>query len=135
LKSKYFKNSELFSREFLNICHPVLLERMIPDYAIASLDALRADFGQPITINGGAWTYCGVRPLNCLQGAEKSKHKLGIAFDLHTKELQRLLDLILRDHVKYNICRIEQPKITVPRGWIHVEFDEPPVENFKIFNP
>lgn len=130
---KYFKIEELVNPIIFKMLSPELCENLIKDYIKNSLDLIREDLGEPITINTGDLQNCGIRLLNHPTGAKKSKHKLGIAYDLHTKNLSKLIDLIKKDYKKYHVSRIENPDIT--KTWLHIEFMESIPRKLIIFDP
>lgn len=141
-KCKYFTLDELFAPEITAICSESLLWASLPDYVKDGLDDLREDLRHPIYINSKKFDfkYSGVRPKDCKIGAKYSAHKVrnnDFAFDLKTfdsQELLVLLELIKANHFAYNIKEIEDPGITVPRGWTHVCFSDEINGELEIFN-
>lgn len=134
---KHFDIDELVS--------PVLLEKLsedacwllIPSSVQASLDMVRDDLGLPIFINGNGFINSGVRPLDCKIGAKRSTHKIKktkMAFDLKCGDMKKLFALIKKNHKKYDIVRIENPKVT--KSWCHAEFSFKKVNrDLIVFNP
>jgi len=123
-KPRYFTAEELLCPELLKLLPASAALGVIPNPILQDLDALRVAHGQPIQINGGGLHYCGVRPLDCAFGSSQSRHKLVVpgvvAFDLHSKRLDLLWDLINANHRTFGICRVED-RASTPT-WIHAEF-------------
>ena len=140
-KCKYFSIIELLASEILAICSESLCWQMITRKAKTGLDYLREDLGTPIYINSKKYNfnYSGVRPVNCKIGAKYSNHKNGDTFDLKTfdnDELEVLHNLIIENWKEYSITRIENPEVTMPRGWLHVQFgDVSRQSELTVFNP
>lgn len=153
IKSKKFKPSELFEPSILEVLAEETAMELIGQVIIDNLDQLRLDYesmvialcryNNPsdvwITINGNyfgeIFKYSGVRSKDCPIGAEFSTHKKGNTFDLKCAHLDILLALVKTYSKLYQIKRIENPDVTVSRGWLHVEFSEMMVEDLIIFNP
>ena len=105
-----------------------------------SLDALRSYYGKPIYVSSWDFDmkghqYRGLRPLDCPIGAKNSKHKLGIAFDITAEDTQDLLKTILKVGRCFKIHRIEEPKVTLPKNYIHVEFGSTIIDKIYVFWP
>ena len=116
--------------------------RLIPKSAIESLNHLRESLGFPLWVNnwcvGGEFRYSGIRPQDCPEGANLSRHKLTAnhitAFDLKCSDMPRLEKLIRERFLNYRICRVENPRITP--GWIHIEIsDIPMIGPLVVFDP
>lgn len=151
IKSKYFTQSELIEPTILEILRPSLCARLIKPDVVDRLDGLREEYERRVRflipnfkpmdyfifINGDycgqTFKYSGVRSKHCPEGAMHSAHKNGYAFDLKCLHLELLLDIILGMNFILGITRIENPEITVSRGWIHVEFGEIITEKLSIF--
>ena len=117
------------------------------------LDLLRADYEAEVKrrglykaprdkwlhLNGKLWgkvyKHSGFRSLNCPEGAEFSRHKKAIAWDFKCRHLNVLLYLFRKNWRKYSIKRMESPKKTFHRGWLHVEIDKPLGKRLYVFNP
>ena len=151
IRSKYFRPHELIEPSILKLLKDELAMCLVGQFVCDSLDKLREEYEEAVRCAGdynsprdawivinGKWygekfQYSGVRSKTCKVVAKHSKHKIGIAFDLKCDHLDTLLWLIENHWENYNISRIENPDITVPRGWIHVEFGFE--EELKVFNP
>ena len=133
-----FTTAELFAPEIRAVLSDVAMWQLLPDTVKRNLDRLRDVYGDAIWINGSGLKYCGVRPVDCVVGAEMSRHKLVqvdvFAFDLHCRNLDRLTAKIHQHHQELGIVRLEDPKYT--QSWRHVEFHatEKPLE-LNIFIP
>lgn len=136
----YFKIEELVSPEIYEILGDASW-RLIPQKVLSSLNSLREAFGSPLLVNnwktGGMYRYSGIRPLGCSEGAKMSVHKLvhptKTCFDVKTPQLNRLVELVMKDYAKYGISRIENPDIT--KTWLHLEFSTEKVDRLVVFNP
>ena len=151
IRSKYFSPSELIEPSILEVLKDETAMCIVGQFICDCLYKLREDYEDAvkcadkyksasdlwITINGNyhgsRFKYSGVRSKNCPIGAKYSKHKLGIAFDLKCTHLGILLYLIKNHWDSYYISRIENPEVTLHRGWIHVEFGFS--NDLIIFNP
>ena len=151
IRSRYFKPHELIEPSILEVLKDETAMCLIGQFICDCLDTLRSEYEDAvrlagrynsakdgwITINGNyygqTFKYSGVRSKNCPIGAKHSKHKLGIAFDLKCLHLDLLLYLVKNHWGNYHVARIENPDITVPRGWLHVEFGFG--QELTIFNP
>lgn len=110
----------MYGERALNLFNLIILKR---------LNKIREKFGRPIIVNNHKMNlqYCGLRSLDCPIGAKRSIHKQGRAFDLHAKDIASLRGLLylLRGAPKtFFIERLENPKITLPRNYIHIEISE-----------
>lgn len=117
---RHFGFDELINPEILRMVSPDITARIIPIYALQGLDLLRDLYGAPLWVNGQGRVDSGVRCVDCSIGAPKSKHKIGIAFDLHCGDLTRLRSIIRSNFKQLKINRMEHPDYTA--GWCHVEF-------------
>lgn len=127
-KSHFFKLSELLPPEYLGVMSPYHQELLVPCEIKRSLDFIRAMHDYPIVVNtaDGAFIYSGLRPVNCPVGAKNSTHKgyqERFAFDLKSKHLDKLLEIIKKHYRIFRIVRIENPNITMPKGYIHIEIE------------
>lgn len=122
-RSKYFKIEELVAPEILAVLSAEAAWLLIPQSVQMDLDQIRSSWGKPIGINAKGRKYCGVRPVNCPEGAVLSRHKLvepGVfAWDLHTKNLAGLTDLVKAKHREFGVIRMEDPAVTT--SWLHIE--------------
>ena len=111
--------------------------RLFDDRTLLLLDKFREVYSESININnhewGGSFQYSGLRPLNCKIGASKSKHKEGIAFDLKSKDMDKLRGFIKDKSEFFQIARVENFEHTPT--WCHVEFSNSVVTNTYYFNP
>lgn len=106
---------------------------------LAGLDKLREDLGFALFVNdwavGGSRKFCGYRPRVCI-GAANSFHKVGGAFDLHTRtdEQMKALRARVRDFGGiYGIRRMESPDSTP--GWCHIDCKEHNRPGVHVFIP
>ena len=150
--SKYFGPKELIQPDLLEHLTVSALMHCIGQYNLTCLDILRSDYEGSVRAsdryksecdkhihinglyNGQLFKHSGLRSLNCPEGAEHSHHKNGNTFDLKCAHIDILLGLILDNYKSYSISRIENPELTVFRGWIHCEFMAS-VGDLVIFNP
>jgi hypothetical protein len=135
---RHFRPQELVPKALFELMGNGSL-RCFDREVLQALDALRAYHDRPVTINtwhtGGTHQWRGFRSVSCPVGAVQSRHKLGVAFDLAGPHLQMLLEQVLEHGRSFRIHRLEEPKVTMPRGYIHVEFG-PDVPKFvKVFKP
>lgn len=139
IKSKFFSVFELIQPSLLKVLSPQNCLKIIGRWRLRRLDLLRVDYEKEVRrrglyrsvkdkylhLNGTLWgktyRYSGLRSLDCPEGAPKSKHKKGEAFDLKCLHLDVLLYLIRRNWKKYSIKRMENPNKTFHRGWLHIE--------------
>ena len=151
-KSKYFKPRELIQPSLFAHLTECALMNIIGSYTLACLDMLRQDYGEAVrlsgrfkdpsdcwimingTYGGNIYQHSGLRAVDCVDGAEHSRHKNGNTFDLKCKNMDILLNLILENSTTYSIDRIENPEKTVFSGYIHVEFDYK-AKDLVIFDP
>lgn len=152
IKSFFFKPAELIEPSVLEKIGPQNSLKIIGQWRLNKLDELRFDYEKEVKkrglysgprdkwlhINGKyagqIFKYSGLRSQDCPIGAEKSKHKEGTTFDLKCRHMVVLLYLIKDNWRKYSIKRMENPKVTFYRGWIHVEIDKVGVKLY-VFNP
>lgn len=136
---KYFTIKELVSPDIYSVLSEEACWRLIPQIVQTNLDALRKEFNSPIIINDGkTLVNCGIRSKMCEVGAVNSRHKLYdsniTAFDLHAKDLTKLVDLVKTNYKKFGICSIEDTAYT--KSWLHVEFSHIKVTSqLKVFKP
>ena len=140
---KHFNACELLPRQVYELTGRGGL-RLFDTCVLKSLDYLRDFFGQPIYVN--SWekdrldgrNWCGLRTPSCPIGAKLSKHKYGVAFDLHCKSIARLneLAMLIKNHGQsFGIVRVESYNVTLHKGYIHCEFGTEIVEKPYFFNP
>ena len=64
--------------------------------------------------------------MDCPEGANFSRHKLLhadiTAFDVKSKELKKIEGIVRMHHKILGISRMEDPLVTMHRGWLHLEF-------------
>lgn len=153
IKSKKFKPSELFEPSILEVVAEETAMELIGWVIVSNLDQLRLDYESMvralgryknpsdvwITINGNyfgeIFKYSGVRSKDCPIGAEFSTHKKANTFDLKCAHLDILLALVKTYSKLYRIKRIENPDVTVSRGWLHIEFSRESVGDLVLFDP
>lgn len=139
-RCRYFDPPEIF--------HPHFLKTMTDPWELrpagiwVAVDALRKEWGRPLYVNGPGQTYCGVRPVDCLVGAKKSRHKPIYprvqALDLHGRnqeETRQLYQWIVeRGGWRLgNVERVEDWAATP--GWVHAEFSSSPPDSVRVFKP
>ncbi len=140
-KCDHFDIEELICPEILYVCSEIVCWRLISNFAKRGLDRLRDDLGQAIYINSVShgFYYSGVRNIDCKIGAKYSKHKEGTTFDLKTFDKEALIvlyDLIIANWKDYSVVRLEDPELTMKRGWLHVQFgDCSGMSELDVFNP
>lgn len=139
-RSRYFKIEELVSKTLFDTLTEEACWRLIPQSVQQDLDALRSAYGASITINNYAkgLVNCGIREKDCDVGATKSRHKLFdptiTAFDLHCRNLPKLIELVKNRNRDFGISRIENPDMT--KTWLHCEFSSDlTVGDLVIFDP
>jgi len=150
--SKYFKPSELIQPSLFAHLTTCALMNIIGQYTLTCLDILRQDYGEAVRLsgrfkdpsdcwihvngmyNGEIYQHSGLRAVDCAEGAENSGHKNGNTFDLKCKHMDVLLNLIIENSSTYSIDRMENPEVTVFRGYLHVEFS-PYAKELIVFNP
>ena len=136
-RSKFFSIPELVNPAIISTIGEEACWRLLGKKVLDSLDDIRTAHGYPIGINGQGRTDCGIRTQNSQTGAPFSRHKLlyeGVtAFDLHSNHLAELRSMLVRDHAKFNIQRIEAESSTP--GWCHIEIAEQLSGELDIFNP
>lgn len=153
IKAKKFTPSELIEPSILKVVTEEAAMKLIGQVVIDNLDHLRIDYEEMVhalgrytqpsdvwfMINGNyggeLFQYSGVRSKDCPIGVEYSTHKDGTTFDIKCAHLDILLALVKTYSELYQIKRIENPNITILRGWIHIEFSENPVGTLLIFDP
>ena len=133
---KYFKAQELVAPEYFAIWGDDAFNLFDP-HTLRMLDAIRRDFGEPITINnyhtGGNYKESGLRTPTTSTGAKRSRHKKAIAFDLKAKNLEVLKDFIALHSKSYFISRVEDYAFT--KTWVHIEISTDFVDETHFFRP
>jgi len=151
-ESKFFKPKELIQPSLFANLTVCALMNTIGQYTLSCLDILRQDYGETVRLSGrfkdpsDCWIHIngmygdklyehsGLRSVDCPEGAKNSNHKNGNAFDLKVKHMDILLNLVLENWRSYSIDRIENPKITANKGYLHLEFSVY-TEELTIFDP
>ena len=139
----YFDAQELLPPEVYSLTGNGGL-RLFDTDILQSLDAFRDYCQFPFTINTWrevgagskmAMCYRGYRPPSCKIGAPMSGHKKGVCFDISCSNLDYLAELVVKAGRSFRITRMENPKITIPKGYIHLEFACKLGGVVRIFNP
>jgi hypothetical protein len=149
--SKYFTPKELIQPSLFEHLTVEALMKSIGQFSLSCLDILREDYEgavrasgryrkhSDVTIHingmyyGEEYKYSGLRSIDAPY-AKNSTHKNANTFDLKCKNMDILLSLVLNNCQAYSIARIEEPSVTVPRGYIHILFDAFAKE-LEIFKP
>ncbi len=151
-ESKYFTPKELIQPSLFAHLTVSALMNIIGQYTLSCMDMLRQDYGEAVRLSGrfkspaDCWVHIngiyggemyrhsGLRSVDCPEGSEDSNHKDGNVFDWKCRHMDILLNLVLDNWRTYSIGRLENPEITMSRGYLHLEFNSN-VEELKIFNP
>ncbi|MGL5208982.1 MULTISPECIES: hypothetical protein [Cetobacterium] len=146
-KCKYFKGKELVSPEVYKIHGENVLKFISKDILIF-LDLLREDLGVPILVNRPSVgiTQRGLRTTIDSLVKEKVKssklylsaHVLGrgIDFEVPSMDMKKVYERIINNPRRYSmITRIEDPNVTLPKGYIHVDNMETGKNGIHIFKP
>lgn len=146
-KCKYFKGKELVSPEVYKIYGENVLKFISKDILIF-LDLLREDLGVPILVNrpNVGITQRGLRTtIDSLVKEKVQNNKLylsahvlgrGIDFEVPSMDMKKVYERIINNPKRYTmITRIEDPNITLPRGYIHVDNIETGRSGIYIFKP
>lgn len=116
--TKYFKAEELLPKGVTDtsLLDPKLLQL---------IDEIRELLGVPCTINdyasGGTRQWCGLRTAACTIGAKKSKHREGLAADLHpigmtAEEARAIIKKAISEGKLKNLGGVENSV-----SWVHVD--------------
>ncbi|MHA4989108.1 hypothetical protein [Cetobacterium somerae] len=146
-KCKYFKGKELVSPEVYKIYGENVLKFISKDILIF-LDLLREDLGVPILVNrpNVGITQRGLRTtIDSLVKEKVQNNKLylsahvlgrGVDFEVPSMDMKKVYERIINNPKRYTmITRIEDPNITLPRGYIHVDNIETGRSGIYIFKP
>lgn len=146
-KCKYFKGKELVSPEVYKIYGENVLKFISKDILIF-LDLLREDLGVPILVNRPniGITQRGLRTtIDSLVKEKVQNNKLylsahvlgrGVDFEVPSMDMKKVYERIINNPKRYTmITRIEDPNITLPRGYIHVDNIETGKSGIYIFKP
>lgn len=132
----YFKPQELVDRDTYNLLGDDSL-KLFDQHILRCLDNFRHHLDQSITINdwswGGNYSLSGYRQPSETVGAKKSRHKLGIAFDMKVDDFLAFDEFVEKHGNLFYITRMEDPAYT--DGWRHIEFGFEPVDKIKVFIP
>ena len=125
-ESVFFTKTELLPPSLLTYLSPQLQAMILPERVLRTLDFLRTLVGTPIIINDAKNKIKGIRANNEPKGAKESTHKgyqgrQGV--DVSCADLPLLLELIKAHYKVLLIKRIENPAITMPKGYIHIEIE------------
>lgn len=99
---------------------------LLREPAVLFIQKFRDYIGKPVRINnwfdGGSSQYSGMRPFNCIIGAQYSMHKYGGAFDLKVEgmsgeEMRKIVIDKYDTHFKGLITTIEDGTDT----WLHAD--------------
>ena len=146
-KPKYFKAKELVSPEVYKV-HGENSIKYISEDILIFLDSLREELGVPILVNRPKLgiTQRGLRTTvdELVQTKVKenrlylSPHVLGrgVDFEVPGLDLKYVYNKIINNPKKYiTIKRIENPNVTIPKGYIHVDNIETGKNGIYIFRP
>ncbi|MDX8337486.1 hypothetical protein [Candidatus Cetobacterium colombiensis] len=146
-RCKYFKAIELVSPSVYKIHGDAAIKYISTDILIF-LDTLREDLKVPILINRPkvGITQRGLRTTldEIVKDNVKrdrlylSAHVLGRAVDFEVpgKDMKEISSLIINNRERYNtITRMENPNITLKKGYIHVDNIATGKKGIYIFNP
>lgn len=146
-RSKYFKAIELVSPSVYKIHGDAAIKYISTDILIF-LDTLREDLKVPILVNRPkvGITQRGLRTTldEIVKNSVKrnrlylSAHVLGRAVDFEVpgKDMKEISSLIINNRERYNtITRMENPNITLKKGYIHVDNIATGKDGIYIFNP
>lgn len=128
LLKQFFKIEELVHPDLLKIHSEETLWNTLDGRLLMALLWIRVEYGDWITINDDELKNCGLR----YNQNSLSAHVLGKAFDLHGKNLEKLLEICKA--CPY-LTEIEDPEITVPKGYLHISVREHQGSGIKIFKP
>lgn len=146
-KSKYFKVKELVS--------PQVYEKLgddarkyISDNIWLFLDTLREDLGVPVLVNRPSHgiTQRGLRTtLDSIVIDKVKSNKLylsahvlgrGVDFEVPGMDMKKVYERIINNQEKYYmITRIEDPEVTLKKGYIHVDDIHTDKNGIYIFKP
>ena len=146
-RCKYFKAKELVSPDVYKV-HGEDSFKYFSKNILIFLDTLREDLGVPILVNrpSAGITQRGLRTTidNIVKDKVKnnklylSAHVLGrgIDFEVPNMDMKKVYERIINNPKKYNmITRIEDPNVTLPKGYIHADDIETGKNGIYIFKP
>ena len=146
-KSKYFKGKELVSPEVYKIYGEEAIKFIAKDILIF-LDLLREDLGVPILVNRPSVgiTQRGLRTtIDSIVKDKVKNNKLylsahvlgrGVDFEVPSMDMKKVYERIINNPRRYSmITRIEDPNVTLPNGYIHVDNMETGKNGIYIFKP
>lgn len=137
-----FDHTELVCQSISSVLSREACFELVGNYRLLNLNSLRKDYAAAVLsrypnckpveysiVINGMWKgvkyiYSGVRPENCIVGANRSSHKRCEAYDLKARHMDILLMIIRINYRKYSIFRLEHPDTTMPKGYLHTEFDD-----------
>ncbi|ERT68726.1 MAG: hypothetical protein ACRDAG_04905 [Cetobacterium somerae] len=146
-KSKYFKGKELVSPEVYKIYGEEAIKFIAKDILIF-LDLLREDLGVPILVNRPSVgiTQRGLRTtIDSIVKDKVKNNKLylsahvlgrGVDFEVPSMDMKKVYERIINNPRRYSmITRIEDPNVTLAKGYIHVDNMETGKNGIYIFKP
>lgn len=146
-KCKYFKAKELVSPDVYKIYGEDSFKYFSKNILVF-LDILREDLGVPILVNRPSVgiTQRGLRTtIDSIVKDKVKNNKLylsahvlgkGIDFEVPNMDMKKVYEIIINNQKKYNmITRIEDPNVTLPKGYIHVDDIETGKRGIYIFKP
>ena len=146
-KSKYFKGKELVSPEVYKIYGEEAIKFIAKDILIF-LDLLREDLGVPILVNRPSVgiTQRGLRTtIDSIVKDKVKNNKLylsahvlgrGVDFEVPSMDMKKVYERIINNPRRYSmITRIEDPTVTLAKGYIHVDNMETGKNGIYIFKP
>lgn len=146
-KCKYFKAKELVSPEVYKI-HGENSFKYFSKNILIFLDTLREDLQVPILVNRPSVgiTQRGLRTTIDDIVKDKAKnnrlylsaHVLGrgVDFEVPNMDMKKVYERIINNPKKFNmITRIEDPNVTLKKGYIHVDDMETGKSGIYIFKP
>ena len=146
-KSKYFKGKELVSPEVYKIYGEEAIKFIAKDILIF-LDLLREDLGVPILVNRPSVgiTQRGLRTtIDSIVKDKVKNNKLylsahvlgrGVDMEVPSMDMKKVYERIINNPRRYSmITRIENPNVTLAKGYIHVDNMETRKNGIYIFKP
>lgn len=146
-KSKYFKGKELVSPEVYKIYGENVIKFISKDI-LMFLDLLREDLGVPILVNRPSVgiTQRGLRTtIDSIVKDKVKNNKLylsahvlgrGVDFEVPSMDMKKVYERIINNPRRYSmITRIEDPNVTLAKGYIHVDNMETGKNGIYIFKP
>ena len=146
-KCKYFKGKELVSPEVYKIYGENVIKFISKDI-LMFLDLLREDLGVPILVNRPSVgiTQRGLRTtIDSIVKDKVKNNKLylsahvlgrGVDFEVPSMDMKKVYERIINNPRRYSmITRIEDPNVTLAKGYIHVDNMETGKNGIHIFKP